>query len=60
VRAQERCVYMYMEQWARVGRKVLMEGRSKRSVMKEEKLHWETLQSKRPKSRPLPLRGPIR
>ena len=35
-------MYMDMEQWARVGRKVLMEGRSKRSVMKEEKLHWGT------------------
>lgn len=35
---------MEMEQWARVRRKILMEGRSKRSVMAEEKLHWETLQ----------------
>ena len=35
---------MNMEQWARVRRNVLIEGRSKRSVMKEEGLHWETLQ----------------
>lgn len=33
-----------MEQWARVRRKVLVDGRSKRSVMSEEGLHWETLQ----------------
>ena len=30
---------MDMEQWARVRRKVLMDGRSKRSVMEEEGLH---------------------
>ena len=36
---------MDMEQWARVRRKVLMDGRSKRSVMLEEGLHWETLQN---------------
>ena len=35
---------MDMEQWARVRRKILIEKRSKRSVMKEEELHWETLQ----------------
>jgi transposase len=35
---------MDMEQWARVRRKVLVDGRSKRSVMSEESLHWETLQ----------------
>ena len=35
---------MNMEQWARVRRKVLVDGRSKRSVMSEEELHWETLQ----------------
>jgi transposase len=35
---------MNMEQWARVRRKVLVDGRSKRSVMSEEGLHWETLQ----------------
>ncbi len=35
---------MDMAQWARVRRKVLIEGRSKRSVMEEEGLHWETLQ----------------
>ena len=30
---------MEMEQWARVRRKILIEKRSKRSVMKEEDLH---------------------
>lgn len=35
---------MDMEQWARVRRKKLIEKRSKRPVMKEEDLHWETLQ----------------
>ena len=43
---------MDMEQWARVRRKVLIEGRSKRSVMKEEGLHWETLQKMLAHSRP--------
>jgi len=43
---------MDMEQWARVRRKVLIEGRSKRSVMKEEGLHWETLQKMLSHSRP--------
>jgi transposase len=43
---------MDMEQWARVRRKVLMEGRSKRSVMREEKLHWDTLQKMLAHSRP--------
>lgn len=35
---------MDMEQWARVRHKVLVEKRSKRSVMAGEGLHWETLQ----------------
>jgi hypothetical protein len=35
---------MNLETWARVRRKVLVESRSKRSVMAEEGLHWETLQ----------------
>lgn len=35
---------MNMKQWARVRRKVLVDGQSKRSVMSEEGLHWETLQ----------------
>jgi transposase len=35
---------MNMEQWARVRRKVLVDRQSKRSVMSEEGLHWETLQ----------------
>jgi len=43
---------MDMEQWARVRRKVLIEERSKRSVMKEEGLHWETLQKMLSHSRP--------
>lgn len=43
---------MDMEQWARVRRKVLIEQRSKRSVMSEEGLHWETLQKILSHSRP--------
>ena len=43
---------MDMEQWARVRRKVLMDGRSKRSVMLEEGLHWETLVKMLAHSRP--------
>ncbi len=43
---------MDMEQWARVRRKVLIEERSKRSVMAEEGLHWETLQKMLAHSRP--------
>ena len=43
---------MDMEQWARVRRKVLIEKRSKRSVMAEEKLHWDTLQKMLAHSRP--------
>jgi transposase len=43
---------MNMEQWARVRRKVLVDGRSKRSVMSEEGLHWETLQKMLSHSRP--------
>ena len=43
---------MDMEQWARVRRKVLIDGCSKRSVMKEEGLHWETLQKMLSHSRP--------
>lgn len=35
---------MNMEQWARVRRRVLVDKQSKRSVMSEEGLHWETLQ----------------
>lgn len=35
---------MNIKQWARVRRKVLVDGQSKRSVMSEEGLHWETLQ----------------
>jgi len=43
---------MDMEQWARVRRKVLVEGQSKRSVMTAEGLHWETLQKMLSHSRP--------
>lgn len=34
---------MEMKQWARVRRKVLVDKQSKRSVMREEGIHWETL-----------------
>ena len=43
---------MDMEQWARVRRKVLVDGESKRSVMSAEGLHWETLQKMLSHSRP--------
>lgn len=43
---------MNIEQWARIRRKVLVDGRSKRSVMSEEGLHWETLQKILSHSRP--------
>lgn len=43
---------MDMEQWARVRRKVLVNGGSKRSVMSEEGLHWETLQKMLSHSQP--------
>lgn len=43
---------MDLEQWARVRRKILVDGRSKRSVMSEEGLHWETLQKMLVHSRP--------
>ena len=33
-----------MDQWERVRHLVFVEGRSKRSVMREEGIHWETLQ----------------
>ncbi len=53
---------MEMEQWARVRQKVLVDKQSKRSVMSEEGLHWETLQkmlshSKPPGYRRLKKRG---
>ena len=35
---------MEMKQWTRVRKKILNEERSKRSVMKEESLHYETLE----------------
>jgi transposase len=43
---------MDMEQWARVRRKILVDGQSKRSVMSEEGLHWERLQKMLSHSRP--------
>ena len=43
---------MNMEQWARVRRKILVDGQSKRSVMSEEGLHWESLQKMLSHSRP--------
>jgi hypothetical protein len=43
---------MDTEQWGRGRRKVLVDGRSKRSVMSEEGLHWETLQKMLAYSRP--------
>ena len=43
---------MEMEQWARVRRKVLVDGQSKRSVMSEEGLHWESLQKMLSHSQP--------
>lgn len=43
---------MNIDQWARVRRKVLVDGQSKRSVMSEEGLHWETLQKMLSHSRP--------
>ena len=43
---------MNIEQWAGIRRKVLVDGRSKRSVMSEEGLHWETLQKILSHSRP--------
>jgi transposase len=33
-----------MDQWAEVRRQVLVEGRSKRSVLKEHGMHWKTLE----------------
>jgi len=43
---------MNNETWARIRRKVLVEGLSKRSVMVEEGLHWETLQKMLAHARP--------
>jgi len=36
-------MYMEMEQWARVRRRVLVDEESKRKVMQEEGLAWATL-----------------
>jgi transposase len=37
-------VYNDMDQWTKIRKKVLVEGVSKRQVMEEEGIHWETLQ----------------
>ena len=49
---------MEMEQWARVRRKILIEKRNKRFVMKEEDLHWEILQEILAHSIHLPISVP--
>jgi transposase len=36
-------VYKEMDQWTEIRKKVLVEGVSKRQVLKEEGIHWETL-----------------
>ena len=41
-----------MKQWTRVRQKVLRDKQSKRSVMREEGLHWETLEKMLAYSRP--------
>ena len=33
-----------MEQWTKIRRQVLVEGRSKRSVLTEHGMHWQTLE----------------
>ena len=43
---------MGMDQWARVRREVLVDGRSKRSVMSGEGLHWERPQKMLAHSKP--------
>ena len=43
---------MDMDQWARVRREVLGDGRSKRSVMSKEGLHWERLRKMLAHSKP--------
>lgn len=37
-------MYTNMEQWAEIRRRVLVEGASKRSIQREYKIHWKTLQ----------------
>src|SRR5665213_2700527 len=36
-------VYNDMDQWIEIRKKILVEGVSKRQVMEEEGIHWETL-----------------
>ena len=37
-------MYTNMEQWSEIRRRVLVEGASKRSIQREYKIHWKTLQ----------------
>ena len=37
-------MYTNMDQWAEIRRRVLVEGASKRSIQREYKIHWKTLQ----------------
>lgn len=62
-------VYNDMDRWTQIRKKVLVEGVSKRQVMEEEGIHWETLQkilahSQPPgyrmnRERPQPKMGPF-
>ena len=36
-------MYTNMEQWAEIRRRVLVEGTSKRSILREYGIHWDTL-----------------
>ncbi len=36
-------MYRDMDQWAKIRRQVLVEGKSKRSVLREHGMHWQTL-----------------
>ncbi len=37
-------VYTYMEQWSEIRRRVLVEGVSRRQIIRETGMHWDTLQ----------------
>jgi hypothetical protein len=37
-------VFPNMEKWAQIRRRVMVDGRSKRSVCREFDIHWDTLQ----------------
>jgi transposase len=45
-----------MDQWTEIRKKILVEGVSKRQVMEEEGIHWETLQKILANSQPLGYR----